>query len=43
MKIIDNEKKKMIPLTDKENQSYKSNKFVTYIKENLVLINYTTK
>ena len=37
MKIIDYEKKEMIPLTYKENKSYEKQK-VTYVKKDLVLI-----
>ena len=38
MKIINNEEKEMIPLTSEENKSYKKQKFVIYVKKNLVLL-----
>ena len=51
MKIINYEKKEMIPLTDREIESYEKQKdIVTYVKNNFVLIrmikihsNYTIK
>ena len=50
MKIINYEKKEMIPLTNEEKKYYKSKKIVVYAKKNLVLIkimkknlNYTIK
>ena len=38
MKIIDYEEKKMIPLTDEKISHMQSNKFVAYVKKNLVLM-----
>ena len=38
MKMIDYEKKEMVPLTDKKISLMKSKKFVTYAEKNLVLI-----
>ena len=38
MKIINYEKKEMIPLTNEDKESYKIQKFVIYVKKNLVLI-----
>ena len=50
VKIINYEKKELIPLTDEETNSYENQKFVTYVKKILVLIkmikmhlNYTIK
>ena len=40
MKIINYEKKEMIPLTNEEKESYK-NQFVLYVRKNLVLIKNT--
>ena len=37
-RIINYEKKEMIPLTDKKDKSYEKQKFVTYAKKNLVLM-----
>ena len=38
IRIINYEKKEMIPLTDEENKSYESKKYVTYTKKSLVLM-----
>ena len=37
-KIINYEKKEMIPLTDEEHESYEKQKFVTYAKKNSILM-----
>ena len=37
-KIINYEQKRMIPLTDNENRSYKEQKIVTYVKKGFVMI-----
>ena len=37
-KIINYEKKEIMPLTDEENKSYKSKKYVIYAKKDLVLM-----
>ena len=42
-KIINNKKKEMIPLTDKEKKSYKKQNFVTHAKSNLILMMATIK
>ena len=38
MKIINYEKKEMIPLSYEENKSYKEQKYVIYLKKGFVLI-----
>ena len=38
IKIINYEKKEMIPLTDEETEFMETKKSVTYVKKNLVLI-----
>ena len=38
MKIINYEKKEMIPLSYEENKSYKEQKYVIYVKKGFVLI-----
>ena len=46
MKIINYEKKEIIPLTNKEKESYekqKNRKFVIYVKKNLILIKNTVE
>ena len=37
-KIVNYEQKRMIPLTDNENRSYKEQKIVTYVKKGFVMI-----
>ena len=43
MKIINYEKKELIPLTNEEKSYTKIRKFVIYVKKNLVLIKNTVK
>ena len=37
-KIVNYEKKDMIPLTKKEEENYNNKKFVTYVKKNLIKV-----
>ena len=43
LKIINYEKKEMIPLTNDENKSYENRKFVIYVKKSLVQIQKIVK
>ena len=43
MKIISYEKKEMIPLTDKEKETHKIRKLVTYVEKNFVQIKIIKK
>ena len=38
MKIINYEKKEMIPLTNEEKESYENQRFAIYVKKNFVLM-----
>ena len=38
MKVINYEKKEMIPLTNEEKESYENQKYIIYVKKNLIMM-----